>query len=140
MFSLEQKLVIREGEGERRQFDGRVVEWLQTPQRTGGRYSSVCVCVYEPGKRAKPAHSHPNGEETIYIVSGNGKVKIGREISDIGPGSVCLFPQGVPHMVWNTGGEPLKLCCFYGPDASAVEYAWHEEFDFPEFLEGGRNG
>jgi len=116
---------------------GRTVYWLQTPETTGGSYSSVCTCVYEPGARAFPAHSHPNGEETVYVLSGTGKVKIGELIAPIEPGSIFLFPQGVPHMVWNTGSEDMHIVCFYAPKADAIEYAFHEDFDFPEFKGGG---
>ena len=30
----------------------------------------------EPGETVRPAHSHPNGEEVIYIVRGNGRVMV----------------------------------------------------------------
>lgn len=83
--------------------------------------------------RAKPAHAHDNGEETIYIVSGTGKVKVGEEVFELEPGSLVLFPQRVPHMVWNTGAVPLKLVCFYAPQQSALEYTFYEDFDFDEF-------
>ena len=126
-------LVNNESEGTLKQFDGRQVIWVQTPETTGGQYCSECICIYEPGARAYPAHSHPAGEETIYVVSGSGKVKIGDGIYELQTGSFALFPQGVPHMVWNTGREPLKLCCFYAPNVEAIGYAWHEDFDFPEF-------
>ncbi len=131
---MERGLVTNERNGDIKVFEGsRTVNWLQTPESTGGQYCSVCTCTYEPGKRAYPAHSHPAGEETIYVVSGSGKVKIGDEIFPLETGSLALFPQGVPHMVWNNGDVPLKLCCFYAPNQDAIGYEWHEDFDFPEF-------
>ena len=130
---MEKSIFTHETRGDVKHFEGRDVFWLQTPESTGGKYSSVCVVSYDPGARAKPAHAHDNGEETIYIVSGTGKVKVGDEISELSPGSLVLFPQGVPHMVWNTGDEPLKLVCFYGPIPEAIEYTFYEDFDFPEF-------
>lgn len=126
-------LVINENDVQGKDLGGRVVTWLQTPELTGGQYCSVCKCVYEPGARAKPAHGHDAGEETIYVVSGEGKVKIGDEIFELKKGSLALFPQGVPHMVWNTGSEPLELTCFYAPNQEAIGYTFYEDFDFPEF-------
>ena len=117
----------------KKQMPGRTVTWVQTPETTGGQYSSICITVYEPGARAKPAHAHDNGEETIYVVSGSGRAKVGKELFELRPGSVLLFPQEVPHMVWNTGDEPLKLACFYAPQLSAIEYTFYEDFDFDEF-------
>ena len=130
---MEKGIVTHDSMGDVKQMDGRTVYWLQTPESTGGQYSSICTCIYDPGARAKPAHSHPHGEETIYVISGTGKAKVGDGIWDIRPGSLVLFPQGVPHMVWNNSEEPLKIVCFYGPKPEAIEYAFHEDFDFPEF-------
>ena len=125
--------ITHEQDGDSKDMGGRVVHWIQTPESTGGKYSSVCTCVYDPDARAKPAHSHPNGEESVYVISGTGKVKIGDEIAEIKPGSTFLFPQGVPHMVWNNGSEPLHIVCFYAPVPEAISYDFHEDFDFPEF-------
>ena len=121
-------LCINERDGDKKEFEGRQVYWLQTPETTGGKYSSICTVSYDPGAKAKPAHAHDNGEETIFVISG--KVKVGNEVFDLEPHSLVLFPQGVPHMVWNTGDVPLHLCCFYAPDASAIEYTFYEDFDF----------
>ena len=57
-------------------FDGRDVYWLQKVQENCPNFSSVCTCIYKPGARAKPAHAHLRGEETIYVMSGSGKVKV----------------------------------------------------------------
>lgn len=127
------KLLTNERDGVKRELDGRTVYWLQTPETTGGKYNSVCTVVYDPGARACPAHAHDNGEETIYVESGSGKVKVGEEVFDIERGSLVLFPQSVPHMVWNTGRVPMHLICFYGPQQSAIEYTFHKDFDFDEF-------
>jgi len=134
MSGTNNNLISHERDGDAKQLDGRVVTWVQKPETSGGKYCSMCVVVYEPGARAKPAHSHPHGEETIYVVSGSGKVKIGDDVvADIEPGSVFLFPQAVPHMVWNTGSGTLKLACFYAPGAEAIGYEFHEDYDFEEF-------
>lgn len=127
------KIVTHESMGEKVMKEGRVVNWIMTPEATGGQYSSVCVATYESGKRALPAHSHPNGEETVYVRSGTGKVLIGDLIEEIKPGTVFLLPQGIPHMVWNNGTTDLELVCFYAPGKEARTYDFHEDVDFPEF-------
>lgn len=128
-----EKLVTSEEKGKELQLKGRRVIWLQKPETTGGRYSSVCIVELEPGNRALPAHAHTNGEETIYIIKGNGKVLIGDETAEIHPGSLVLVPQGVPHMLSNTGSEPLKGVCFYAPLPEAISCESFENTDFPEF-------
>ena len=108
-------LCIHERDGEKKVFDGRQVYWLHTPEKTGGRYSSICTVSYDPGAKAKPAHAHD---------------KVGDEVMGLEPGTLVLFPQGVPHMVWNTGDIPLHMVCFYAPNADAIQYTFYEDFDF----------
>ena len=126
-------LYAHESEGSKKELVGRQVYTLMTPESTGGKYSSVLLTVYDPGARAKPAHAHDNGEETVYFTAGTGKVKVGDEVFDVKAGSLVLFPQGVPHMVWNTGKDQLKLICFYAPVQEALEYTYYDDFDFDEF-------
>lgn len=128
-----ERLVLHEDSKTKIMLEGRNVVWLMKPETTGGKYSSACLVEVAPGQRALPAHSHPNGEETIYIIQGEGKVLIGDEMSDIKAGSIMLFPQGVPHMLYCTGDMMLKGICFYAPEPNAIDYAFHEDVDFPEF-------
>lgn len=117
-----EKLIVNEEFMPKQQLVGRAVSWLMTPETTGGKFSAVCTVVVVPGQRTLPAHSHPNGEETIYVVSGKGKVLIGDEMSEIKAGSIMLFPQGMPHMLYNTGTTELKGICFYAPIPDAIFY------------------
>jgi mannose-6-phosphate isomerase-like protein (cupin superfamily) len=128
-------LSVNECDAKKIDMMGRDVYWLQTPETTGGKYNSVCTVIYKPGARAKPAHGHDNGEETIFVITGKGKVKIGDDIYDLTPGTAALFPQGVPHMIWNNTDEPLHIVCFYGPEQSAIEYTFYDDYDFDEFKE-----
>ncbi len=130
---MNHSIITHETLGDVKHLEGRDVYWLQLPLYTGAKYSSACCVIYQPGDRSKPAHSHAFGEETVYVVTGTGKVKIASEIYDIRAGSLFLVSQNTPHMVWNNGAEPLKLICFYAPCSSAVEYTFHQDFDFPEF-------
>jgi mannose-6-phosphate isomerase-like protein (cupin superfamily) len=128
------KIITHEREGAIQQFDGRTVWWLMTPEKSRSQYSSVCTVIYDVNRRAKPAHSHPDGEETVYVISGKGKVKVGDDVTaDIEPGSLIYFPQGVPHMIWNCGGEPMHCVCFYAPAQQSIGTKIHEDFDFPDF-------
>ena len=126
-------LSMNETNSEKIDMPGRTVYWLQKPSKTGGKYNSLCTVVYQPGERAKPAHAHDNGEEIIYVISGIGKVLVGDEVYALEPGMSVLFPQGVQHMVWNTGDVPLHLACFYGPSEEATTYTFDDSVDFEEF-------
>ena len=50
---------------------------------------------YAPGAGA-PLHVHQH-ETLAYVVEGKVKVWVGDEEFLLGPGDVCLHPQGVPH-------------------------------------------
>jgi len=85
-----------------------------------------------PGETVKPAHSHPQGEELIYVISGNGKVYVDGEVEPLEPGTAVLFQKGSIHMVSNSGTLELKVICFFAPPASLDTYEYHPEVSFPE--------
>lgn len=131
---MSKKVFFHEKEGEQYTGGGRKITWLLKTARKESEYASVCIVEIEPSMRVKPSHLHPDGEEVVYIVSGKGKALIGDQISVISPGSLVYFPQGVPHMLWNTGKELMKGVCFYAPSKEEIIYEYHDEVDFPEFL------
>jgi quercetin dioxygenase-like cupin family protein len=85
-----------------------------------------------PGERCRPAHSHPNGEEIIYIITGTGRVLVDGEVAPVRAGSVVLFPQGEVHMLHNTGDEEMKVVCFFAPPTGLENYRMFEDVDFPD--------
>lgn len=131
-FFMEKGLCTHVSKGDVKNLPGRDAIWLQTPETTGGNYTTVSTTFYQPGVKVAPAHSHPYGEETGYVVSGHGKVLIGDQVFEVEPGSVFLFPQGVPHMVWNSGNEVMQLLFVYANGPKASESIPHEDVDFPE--------
>lgn len=129
---MEKGIVTHIKNGDKRELPGRDAIWVQTPESTGGKYMSVCTTFYQPGTKVLPAHSHPHGEETGYVVSGKGKILIGDKVYDVEAGSVFLFPQGVPHIVWNSGDEVMQMLFMYANGQEAIESIPHEGIDFPE--------
>ena len=45
---------------------------------------------------ASPVHVHQH-ESLCYVVSGRAEATVGDESFTLGPGDVCLHPDGVPH-------------------------------------------
>ena len=80
----------------------------------------------------KPAHSHPNGEELIYVISGEGKVYVDGEIGSLLPGVAVLFPKGSIHMVRNSGSVEMKVICFFAPATDLEQNEFPPEVSFPE--------
>ena len=79
----------------------------------------------------RPAHSHPNGEELIYIIRGSGRVMVDGEVEAVKEGSVVLYPQGSVHMLQNNGSEEMKAICFFAPASDLATYRFFEDVEFP---------
>jgi quercetin dioxygenase-like cupin family protein len=123
--------VINENDVEAKELPGRSLKWLYTPEMKQTEGLSFNVVVLEPGNTVKPAHSHKNHEELIYIVSGAGEAYIDGKVSEVSAGSAVLFSKGSVHMLRNSGSEAMKVACFFTPAATLDDYSFHEEIEFP---------
>jgi quercetin dioxygenase-like cupin family protein len=123
---------IHETEVEELDLPGRHLRWIVSPDGVPAAHCSACVIRVAPGERVRPAHSHPHGEEVIYIVTGSGRVLVAGEVSPVRAGSVVLFPQGAVHMLHNTGTEEMKVVCFFAPSTGLRNYVMHDGVDFPD--------
>ena len=124
--------VIHETEIEELDLPGRRLRWVVSPEGLPADSCSACVIRVAPGDKVRPAHSHPHGEEVIYIVSGEGRVLVAGEVAPVRTGSVVLFPRGAVHMLHNTGSEEMKVVCFFAPSTNLDNYKMYEDVDFPE--------
>ena len=66
-----------------------------------------------PGKTAFPFHYHCGIEEAIYIIEGNGTLRIGDEQVQVRAGDFMSFPVGPQnaHQLLNTSDQPLRYLC-----------------------------
>ena len=125
-------MVLHESEVETLDLPGRKLKWLVHPdQKISDKFSLNTVTI-KSGETVKPAHSHPNDEEVIYVVSGEGKVMIDKEVFKIKAGSVIFFPKACIHMVRNSGPVDMKLICYFTAPVSLANYKFHREVEFPE--------
>ena len=125
------KNIVYEELVEMKALPGRDLRWLFTPESGVSESFSLNVVVIKPDNTVKPAHSHPNHEELIYVVSGEGKAYIDGEIYPIHSGTAVLFPQKSIHMLRNSGNIDMKVVCFFVPQATMADYTFHEEVEFP---------
>jgi uncharacterized cupin superfamily protein len=124
--------IIHEGDIEETALPGRYMRWLVNAERLGAQHLSVCTIRVAPGEKVRPAHAHPNGEELIYIIHGSGRVVVDGEVEAVKEGSAVLFPQGSVHMLQNTGGDDMKVICFFAPPSNLSTYKFFDDVDFPE--------
>jgi quercetin dioxygenase-like cupin family protein len=111
---------------------GRQLRWIVTKQNTNAQHCTMCVIQVQPGQTVRPAHSHPNGEEVIYIVQGSGRVMIEGVVEPVHEGCAVLFPQGSIHMLQNSGDTVMKVACFFAPPSDLSTYRFFEDVSFRE--------
>jgi uncharacterized cupin superfamily protein len=70
--------------------------------------------LYEvaPGKRAFPLHAHLANEEAIYVLDGQGLMRIGDGEKVVRSGHYIALPIGQAHQLINTSSAPLRYLCF----------------------------
>lgn len=63
-----------------------------------------------PGRTAFPRHFHCANEEAMFVLEGEGALRIGDAEVPVGPGDYATFPAGPAHahQVRNTGQGPLR--------------------------------
>jgi uncharacterized cupin superfamily protein len=124
--------VINEKDIETIALPGRDLKWLVTPDMNQSDQLAFNVVNIKSGNTVKPAHSHKNHEELVYILSGSGKAYIDGTVYAIEAGTAILFSAGSIHMLRNSGDVDMKVACFFTPSATLKDYTFHEEADFPE--------
>lgn len=123
---------LRETDVEALDLPGRRLQWVVGNGGLAATQCSACRIRVAPGDKVSPAHSHPNGEEVIYIIRGSGRVLVSGEVAPVAPGSVVLFPRGAVHMLHNTSAEEMEVVCFFAPATGLDNYVAHEGVDFPD--------
>ena len=123
--------LIHEGDVEELALPGRHLRWLVNAENLKPNHLSVCLIRVAPGEAVKPAHSHPTGEECIYIIHGSGRVMVNGEVDAVKEGTAVLFPQGSVHILQNTGDVEMKVVCFFAPPTDLANYKFFEGVDFP---------
>jgi quercetin dioxygenase-like cupin family protein len=123
--------IIHESEVPEVEHPGRFMRWLANEDSLPAKNLSVCVIRVMPGETVRPAHSHPNSEELIYIITGSGEVMIEGEVGKVKTGSAVLFEQGKVHMLRNTSDIEMKVICFFAPATNIDNYKIFENISFP---------
>jgi oxalate decarboxylase/phosphoglucose isomerase-like protein (cupin superfamily) len=95
-------------------FDWGTLKWQSTPDVTNAREFSTGVVQLNPGK-GHERHRHPESEEILYVISGNGVQTVADEEREIAAGDLVHIPADVEHSTINTGWETMKLLAVYGP-------------------------
>lgn len=117
-------IVLAEGEGLRLQSGpGRDLVFKVTGEDTGGRLDYFIVQVAP--RSGPPLHVHHQQEETIHVLTGHFKVRIGDAIFYCEPGGFAYLPSNVPHTFLNLTDETAEIIVVYAPGGG---HKFYEEF------------
>ena len=123
---IAQQRFIQPDEVETLELDWGSIKWLSTPETTGAETFSTGLVILEPGK-AHERHTHPDSEEILYFLSGEGEQTIADEERTVGAGEMVYIPSGVEHSTINTSWEPLRFLAVYGPPGPEAEIREDED-------------
>lgn len=90
---------------------GCVVKWLG--RAADGRGLGCSAYEVQPGHAATPLHYHCANEEAIFVLDGEGELRIGGETVALRAGDYAALPVGpdFTHQLKNTGQAVLRYLC-----------------------------
>jgi oxalate decarboxylase/phosphoglucose isomerase-like protein (cupin superfamily) len=96
-------------------FDWGTIHSLSDAHVTGSQSISFCSVSVEPGK-GHSRHNHPDADEIIYVISGEGEQMLDdHDPVPVKPGACIWVPKGIYHSTLNTGTGMLELVVAYIP-------------------------
>ena len=102
------------GEGMRLQSGpGRDLIFKVTGEDTGGAFDYFIVEVAPRG--GPPLHVHHKQGETIHVLKGRFKIRIGDETFRCDEGAFAYLPSGISHAFLNLTDEPGEIIVVYTP-------------------------
>lgn len=94
--------------------DGSEIRELLAHRNSCIRQQSLAEARVAEGASTTP-HYHPLTEEIYYILEGTGRMRIGDDVQDVGPGDAIAIPPGQIHTITNDGSTTLKFLCCCAP-------------------------
>jgi mannose-6-phosphate isomerase-like protein (cupin superfamily) len=81
-----------------------------------GATSCSVNCIKTPPGDGSPAGMHTHVvDQLFYILSGTMSLEIEAHAYTASPGTLVVFPAGVPHRNWNAGAEATVHLAFNSP-------------------------
>ncbi|HVZ11677.1 MAG TPA: cupin domain-containing protein [Patescibacteria group bacterium] len=86
---------------------------FRTVLHTGKNAQIVAMCIKVDDEIGE--ETHPETDQLIFIVDGEGEAVVNGEAQEIAEHDVVFVPAGTLHNFINTGDEDLKLFTVYAP-------------------------
>jgi len=79
-----------------------------------GEHEQVVVMTIPPGGEIGQ-EVHPDTDQVLMIVDGDGEASLDAQTSPVGPNDLVFVRAGTSHNFVNTGPRPLRLITTYAP-------------------------
>ena len=128
-------ITVHAGDGERiRSPLGGDITFMVKGEQSDGELAAM-EAVNAVGE-GPPLHYHGREHETVYILEGEFRWKLGDELSVAGPGSFVFIPRGLAHTWQVIGDRPGRMLITFSPagmEAFFERLSSMTEFDLGEF-------
>ena len=122
---------MQANEGERvgNPVGGEVVFFLRGEQSNG--LMTAFETLVAPGE-GPPLHTHASEDETLFVVDGHVRFKLGDDLRAGGPGSFVFVPRGKPHTFQNVGEAPARMLIHFSPSGMERFFERFAALDAPD--------
>ncbi len=94
--------------------DGSEIRELLHPDHHSVQNQSLAEAIIPIGTRTL-LHRHRQTEEIYHVAAGNGRMTLGEETFEVGPGDSILIPPETAHRIEAIGTEALRILCCCSP-------------------------
>jgi quercetin dioxygenase-like cupin family protein len=109
-----QGIAVGPGQGKRvRSPIGGDITFIVRGEESDGQLAAL-EAIAPPGE-GPPLHFHGREDETVYILDGEFRFKLGDELSTIHPGSFVFIPRGLRHTWQCIGDRPGRFLFTFAP-------------------------
>jgi len=94
--------------------DGSEIRELLAHRNSCIRNQTLAEARLPVGAATTP-HHHAKTEEIYYVLEGRGRMQVGVDTRQVGPGDAVAIPPGALHQISNSGDSELKFLCCCAP-------------------------
>jgi mannose-6-phosphate isomerase-like protein (cupin superfamily) len=120
---IHQGYVLKPGEGEDTIGDGSSL--IKASPKTGTQ-GAVFVEDKMPPSSTSGIHVHYEADEFFYVLEGSGRIRLGTDEYEIGPGDTVFVPVGTDHKI--TSGDEKPLHVIFIVDRPGLDEQFRAEF------------
>lgn len=116
---------------ETEELDWGSLGWLIRPSSVPDAKQLTAIRVHINPGEGHDFHIHPEQEELIILIAGQGETWIEKERKELQPGDLAFIPMGVPHasFVPADADGPAEFLVVLGPSAGPDGYVTVDVFD-----------